>query len=45
MKHLHKELGLIIQVKTQMTMALADTTQQGLEDKIAEVEAWSKCGS
>jgi hypothetical protein len=39
-KGLHEELGLMIQVKTWTTKALVETTQRGLEAKIAEVEAW-----
>jgi hypothetical protein len=43
-EHLHEELGFMIQVEAQMK-TLIDTTQQGLEDKIAGVEALAKCGS
>jgi hypothetical protein len=46
---LHEELGLVIQVKTQMMRTLVDTTWQGLKAKLAEVEAqaerWSCQGT
>jgi hypothetical protein len=43
--HLHKELSIMIEVETHMTRTLVDTTQQGLEAKIADVEVRAKCKS
>jgi hypothetical protein len=42
--HLQKELGLMIQVETQMTKIIIDTTGRGLMAKIAEVEVRAESG-
>jgi hypothetical protein len=44
-EHLHQELSLMIQVKTQMTKTIIDARQRALEAKIAEVEARAESGS
>jgi hypothetical protein len=43
-KYLHRDLGLMIQVETQMAKTLIDTTRRGLEAKITKAGALAERG-